>query len=426
MLYWQVVLRDTTLVVLVRCRCSCVAGTALCNHAVALLFQTAHYSELHVPVVPPVHSCTELEQQWHKPRTAGIKPGAVSDLNLVKPVQSRKGRGGLRSTLYRGMIGPLPDLSILRVDEVYSVLPPEDRPLITKMGIGTDKRLVESAFGLVQRGSVLSYQQPKRDSRSTEVHPHAPPPPSLPLASHQLSPTESVWVCTEEEQLHLQSLQLTMEMAHKIECSTRAQSKDQGWHMLRQSRVTSSRFREVCHVRGQSSGEGLAERMIKGTRQTASMRRGSELEFDAAKEYVKCNNVNYTPCGLVIHPQAPWLGASPDGLVYDPTATPCHGLVEIKCPNVKSYIDCKYLHMCNGTFTLKKSHAYFWQIQGQLLITGMEWCDFFVWAEEDYFVQRLQADEDVQGIIRQRCDNFFFSIYMPKYLSMRRAQLIGK
>lgn len=57
------------------------------------------------------------------------------------------------------------------------------------------------------------------------------------------------------------------------------------------------------------------------------------MEFQAAKEYAQYNNVNYSPCGLVVHPQAPWLGASPDGLVYDPNATPAYGLVEIKCPN---------------------------------------------------------------------------------------------
>lgn len=66
----QITLRDSKPVFLVRCSCSCVAGTAMCNHTVALLYQTAHYSQLSVPVVPPVHSCTEEEQQWHKPRTA--------------------------------------------------------------------------------------------------------------------------------------------------------------------------------------------------------------------------------------------------------------------------------------------------------------------------------------------------------------------
>lgn len=103
----------------------------------------------------------------------------------------------------------------------------------------------------------------------------------------------------------------------------------------------------------------------------------------------------------VIHPQVPWLGALPDGLVYDPSVTFSYGLVEIKCPNVKSYTDCNYLEMSNSTFKLKKSHAYFGQVLGQLLITGLlEWCDFFVWAEEDFFVQRLHSDKDVQEMIR--------------------------
>ncbi len=60
---------DSKPVILSQCSCSCVAGTALCNHIVALLYQTAHYSQLGISAVPPVRSCTETEQSWHKPRT---------------------------------------------------------------------------------------------------------------------------------------------------------------------------------------------------------------------------------------------------------------------------------------------------------------------------------------------------------------------
>ena len=31
------------------------------------------------------------------------------------------------------------------------------------------------------------------------------------------------------------------------------------------------------------------------------MKKGAQMEFDAAKEYSQCANVNYSPCGLVIH-----------------------------------------------------------------------------------------------------------------------------
>ena len=230
-----------------------------------------------------------------------------------------------RSTLTRGVVGPLPDLSLLKVAEAYSGLEPLDLPLVATMDMSVEKRLVESQFGLVQRGSVLSYQLPILPTRHMVLHPNAPPPPRLPLEDHKMSASECEWVCTEEEHLHLLSLQLSMEMAHKVEEGTRDQSSVQDWHILRKPRIIALRFREVCHVWGDSSAESLAERIIRGTKQTEQMKRGAQMEFDAAKEYSQSTNVNYSPCGLVSHPQTPWLGASPDGLGYDPSAT--HHLV---------------------------------------------------------------------------------------------------
>ena len=325
-----------------------------------------------------------------------------------------------RSTLMRGMVGPLPDLSVLQVAEACSGLEPLDLPLAASMGMTAEMTLVESQFGLVQRGSVLSYQSPKLPTRYIEIHPNAPPSPRLPLEAHNMSASECQWVCTEEEHLHVLSLQLSMEMAHKIEEGTRDQSSVQDWHIVRKPRITSSRFREVCHVRGETSAKALAERIIRGTKQTAQMKRGAQMEFEAANEYSKCTNVNYSPCGLVVHPQTPWLGTSPDGLVFDPSATPQFGLVEIKCRNVKSFVECKYLKMVDGTFQLKTSHAYFWQVQGHLLTTGLKWCDFFVWAEEDYFVERVRVNKVVQQTIRQKGDSFYFNVYMPRYLEMKK------
>ena len=101
----------------------------------------------------------------------------------------------------RGMVGPLPDLSVLRVTETYSGLNLQDRPMVTTMGMSATKTLAESEFGPVQRGSVLSYQQPKLLSKNIVLHPNAPPSPNLPLEAHKLSTTEGVWVCTEEEQV---------------------------------------------------------------------------------------------------------------------------------------------------------------------------------------------------------------------------------
>ncbi|KAJ4926853.1 hypothetical protein JOQ06_014598 [Pogonophryne albipinna] len=328
--------------------------------------------------------------------------------------------GARWSGFYRGMVGPLPDPCLFRVTEAYSAFSIEDRPLVTTMNMRPDKPLVESAFGIVQEGSVLSYQMPALTSRYTTLHTDTPPTPHLPIEGYVILPCDLPLVCSEEEQLHMNSLSVDLEMSHKIEEATREQSSSSEWHLLRKPRVTASRFREICHVRGESSANSLAERILKGTRQTAEMRRGAEMEPTVAAEYSRLANVNYSPCGLVIHPSTPWLGASPDGVAFDPTEYPQFGLVEFKCPNVPNYVDCKYVQMECGSPKLKKSHAYYWQVQGQLLVSGMQWCDFVVWAQEDYLVQRIYTDPEVQRAIREKVDFFFFYTYMPKYLSLKK------
>nr|XP_029131417.1 uncharacterized protein LOC114917782 isoform X2 [Labrus bergylta] len=91
----KIALRDTRPVQLQSCQCTCVAGAALCNHVAALLYQTAHYSQLNITTVPPVHSCTETEQQWHKPRTMGVKPGPVNEMVILsaRPKERRLAQG---------------------------------------------------------------------------------------------------------------------------------------------------------------------------------------------------------------------------------------------------------------------------------------------------------------------------------------------
>lgn len=298
---------------------------------------------------------------------------------------------------------------------MYEDFATADAPMICSMGVSHEIPLVDSALGKVQAGSPLSYQQPATAKRDMSFH-AAPPRPSLPLQNYHLQPSKSMFVCSEQQQLHLKSMEVTWDMVNKFECATRAQSTCPEWHQLRRQRLTASRFREICQVR-ENSEEDLANRLLQGTRQTAAMKRGLELEADAIWEYCQMKRVNHYPCGFVIHPDASWLGASPDGLIFDPSE-PCQfGLIEIKCPNVKSYVDCPYLQMKSGKLELKKTHAYYWQVQGQMLITGMNWCDFVVSAEEDILIQRIYTDSSVMDSIREKVDRYFFYVYLQKCLN---------
>ena len=68
-LHVQIVLSAATPVELKGFSCSCAAGEALCNHVVALLFQTQHYHFTGEKSVPTPLSCTSVLQSWHRPRT---------------------------------------------------------------------------------------------------------------------------------------------------------------------------------------------------------------------------------------------------------------------------------------------------------------------------------------------------------------------
>lgn len=137
----------------------------------------------------------------------------------------------------------LPDRSVLRVNEVYQGMPRETAPLITTVGIAGGALLVDSVFGKVQKGSVLSYHLPTWTPPKTCPHTTAPPRPSLPLDGHCLGPSECCFVLSYHKQLHMSSLATSEAMAHQIEESTREQSTLKEWRLLRKPCETSSRFR---------------------------------------------------------------------------------------------------------------------------------------------------------------------------------------
>ena len=141
------------------------------------------------------------------------------------------------------------------------------------------------------------------------------------------------------------------------------------------------------------------------------------MESTAIEEYCRVREVNHYQCGFLIHPDAPWMGSSPDGMVYDPKGQPVFGLVEVKCPNVASYVDCPYIVIRDGKPSLRKTHPYFWQIQGQMLISGCEWCDFVVYTQEDMLLERIPCNNEIISIIKERVDYFFFYVYLSTFLS---------
>lgn len=155
--------------------------------------------------------------------------------------------------------------------EVYRNFANATTPLVTTMDM--DMWILDSGLGEVQAGSILAYQQPATTTRNITSCEDAPPP-SLPLDGYSLGPSVCIFVHSEHELLHMSSLAITLETAHKVESAMRVHSLSLEGRHLHKPRITSSGFKEVCHVRGQSSAEHLADRILRGTRQSAEMKRG--------------------------------------------------------------------------------------------------------------------------------------------------------
>ncbi|KAG0428988.1 hypothetical protein HPB47_024071, partial [Ixodes persulcatus] len=134
----------------------------------------------------------------------------------------------------------------------------------------------------------------------------------------------------------LTGVQVTPEEARELELNSRQQARSTCWQEARSNRLTASRFGQV-DARDEWTQKGL-ENLIepKDLSRVRAVQYGRNNEGAACDRYGSVmkswgHNVSLQHCGLVVHPSCPWLGASPDRLVYDPEEL-TYGVLEVKCP----------------------------------------------------------------------------------------------
>lgn len=146
------------------------------------------------------------------------------------------------------------------------------------------------------------------------------------------------------------------------------------WHAWRM-RPTASNFDKICTpAKGEisaSCGGYAAEIVAKELgvydepMPTFWMDWGNEHEPDAIKAYEKMTGLETQIVGFVLPDGTDQYGGSPDALVGS------DGGLEVKCPKPETLLAWKTA----GKLPLKHKA----QVQGNLLITGREWWDFFVY-----------------------------------------------
>lgn len=143
------------------------------------------------------------------------------------------------------------------------------------------------------------------------------------------------------------------------------------WFAERCGYATASRFKDVLakiktgeaadrkNYRAQLVCERLTGKPASSY-SNAAMEWGTQTEPLARMAYEAFTGFLVVEVGFRKH-ETLMAGASPDGEIEE------HGLLEIKCPNTATHIEC----LLNG---LPAGHMP--QIQGQLWITGRQWADF--------------------------------------------------
>jgi len=125
--------------------------------------------------------------------------------------------------------------------------------------------------------------------------------------------------------------------------------------------------------------------------------------------------------GFLINPEYPLFGASPDGL----SSCSCHGdgCLEVKCPHclrTKGQEDILTSKSClievGNSVCLDETHAYYFQVQMQLYVSGRSYCDLVLWTTRSIFVQRINPD--IQFLLRHRriAAEFSIRVLIPELL----------
>ena len=124
-------------------------------------------------------------------------------------------------------------------------------------------------------------------------------------------------------------------------------------------------------------------------------------------------------CGLFINPDFPFLAASPDGVIESNDEK-----VEIKCPyngrnkKIQQGKDFSFLTLEDKKLALKKTHKYYYQIQGQMACSKKSVCHFVVYTLVDILIEQIYFDPTFfEKEMLPKLTEFYFSIYEPLILS---------
>ncbi|XP_022288509.2 uncharacterized protein LOC111100719 [Crassostrea virginica] len=230
-----------------------------------------------------------------------------------------------------------------------------------------------------------------------------------------------------------QQLNVSPEKVIQTAFLTTGQRENAVWAAIRKLRFTASNFGQIIAAAKRNRlSASLKKRLLSAynLEKRAPIQWGITHESVAIAEYCKEGDVTVLQTGIWLH-ETGILGASPDGFVQGtfknslnvyPQIKDSPDIVEVKCPfsakdltvadactTIKDFFLVKEK---DGSMTLKNTHDYWHQIQGQLHLSGTHCCDLVVWTLVDLKIVRILKDSSWAQNISTMLD-FYFSKFLP-------------
>lgn len=382
-----------------------------CTHVGAMLF----YLETSTKVNGG-RTCTQQKCQWVIPSYQREIPYLpVKDLDFT----SAKGK---HKALEK------PDDTGASLQEAKSNI------IVPKPGTSDLQKFFSRLSDCGTKPAILSIIKPYSDSYIPKVTIPSFPKPLQELYNKkflELSYTELLSACEKTE------IALTAQNVTAVEMETRSQSKSNLWFTYRAGRITASRMKSVFRSDTAKPSQSLVKVICyPEAYKFSSKSTGWGCKHEKkARDFYKQQMVKYhnkfvvNDCGLFLNPKWPHLGASPDGKISCQCCS--EGVVEIKCPYCHRH-DNLEKSLCDKQFCLKKydngdvfldrEHAYYYQVQTQIFLCNVDYCDFVVCTfpegqcEPNIHVERVHPDDKLWSDCVVKSLDFFKTCVLPEIM----------
>ena len=399
----------TSTVSILKAHCKCPAGVdGRCNHVASTLFALEEHCKKQKTCSDAQESCTSKPCRWNVPRKRKGPAIPISEMNFVKHDYAKvKKIKTPKLSLQQGKkTSEQRDWPSERLDNFLEAV-----------------REYEMKSGRTVGWTHILPQKIENQEKNQEEE------PSLisPIKRHPVSADE----LRERFDKVKRNINFDEEKINKIEQKTRGQSNTDLWHHHRQPRITATKCYRIAVQREATSPTKTIKEVLGYNKpfQSKYMQEGLDMEdniidaYKVLKQQQGVTGITVEKCGFFISKRHGFLGASPDGLVQDPSAENTDGLLELKYIQMENNETLEDALIRKGIckkyddgVELNVRHKYYFQMQQIMFVVERKWIDFVVMGTgcSTPFCKRVSFSKDFWDTIFPKLESFFNRWIVPE------------